>query len=185
VRRVILALAVLVSGVAGAEAKDTVCDKWRPPFGELSDLRKCEAERAEAKKSVWDWLAKYGVRTQAELDDAVQQRREFAVVAHRCFEREDMSAASDMTTVVRCLHEYRDPQPMYDQLADACRRLTADDLSQLTKEQIAQAFCNVLSAVTRLPSGSPQRLECAEAEQVFVKEGNTRGMPLAALCGAD
>ena len=77
----------------------------------------------------------------------------------------------------------------YDKLAADCRQVMkaiADGgMHNATKQQIAEGLCLLIKIETRLPSGSPQRLDCAEVTQEFVREGMARGTPIAGLCGGD
>jgi len=84
-------------------------------------------------------------------------------------------------------HAEKFSQAYYDTLAADCRQVmkAIGGIHSATKQQIAEGLCLLIKIETRLPSGSPQRLDCAEVTQEFVREGMTRGMPIAGLCGGD
>jgi hypothetical protein len=76
--------------------------KYWPPFGNPGDFESCRAEQEAAKKLVWDWLAKYGVKSQLQLESAIRHGRLFALLADKCM-REGEAEGVGLVLAPKCI----------------------------------------------------------------------------------
>ena len=67
------------------------CDRYKEPAGDAGDLESCQAEQIAAKKFVWDWLGKSGVKSPAQLEAALRQKLPASLAAN-CINQAEASS---------------------------------------------------------------------------------------------